>query len=158
MKEELIPQQTFMQKAIAVAKESSQKGDYAIGAVIVRNNRIIATGETQAKRINDPTAHAEVVAVRNACKKLDGPYLRDCILYTTHEPCPMCASAAIWAKMGGIVFGATKEDARGKQSENFSWRQIDVSCKDILKKGTPKLELVEGFMREECKKLFELSR
>ena len=148
----------FMQEAIKLAKKSAEKGDYALGAVIVKDDRIIASGTTNLKHENDPTVHAEIVAIRNACNKLNSGYLEDCILYTTHEPCPMCASAAIWAKMKGIVFGATIEDANNKQGQNLSWRQIDISCKDMLSKGTPKLDLVEGFLREECNKLFDLSQ
>ncbi len=148
----------FMQKAIEFAKKSAKKGDYALGAVIVKNDKVIATGTTNLKHENDPTVHAEIVAIRNACKKLNLKYLEDCVLYTTHEPCPMCASAAIWAKMKGIVFGAFVEDAKQRQRKKFSWRQINMSCKDILAKGTPKLELVEGFLRDECLKLFDLSQ
>ena len=132
-----------MQKAIEVAKESAKKGDYALGAVIVKGDKIIAMGANNAKHENDPTVHGEIVAIRNACKKLNSGYLEGCILYTTHEPCPMCASAAIWAKMEGIVFGAFVKDADQKQGKNFSWRQINISCKEVLAKGTPKLELVE---------------
>ena len=148
----------FMHKAIALARESAQKGDYALGAVIVKDDEIIASGTTNLKHENDPTVHGEIVAIRNACKKLESPYLEGCILYATHEPCPMCASAAIWAKMKGIVFGATSEDAKHKQGGKFSWRQIDIPCKDVLSKGTPKLELVEGFLREECNTFFDLSQ
>lgn len=148
----------FMQEAIKLAKESANMGDYALGTVIVRGNKVIASGTTNLKHENDPTVHAEIVAIRNACNKLNSRYLEDCILYTTHEPCPMCASAAIWAKMKGIVFGATIEDAINKQGQNFSWRQINISCKDVILKGTPKLEIVEGFLRKECNKLFDLSQ
>ena len=148
----------FMQKAIELAKESSKKGDYALGAVIVKDDKIISSGMTELKHGNDPTAHAEIVAIRDACNKLNTRYLENCILYATHEPCPMCASAAIWAKMSGIVFGATIEDAKGKQGENFSWRQINFPCRDVIEKGIPKIELVEGFLREECNKLFDLSQ
>ena len=148
----------FMQRAIEVAKESARNRDYALGAVIVKENKIIATGATNLKHENDPTVHAEIVAIRNACKELNSKYLENCILYTTHEPCTMCASAAIWAKMKGIVFGAFIEDAKKKQGKNFSWRQIDIPCKEILAKGAPKLELVEGFLREDCLKLFNLSQ
>ncbi|MFH1055648.1 MAG: nucleoside deaminase [Candidatus Altiarchaeota archaeon] len=148
----------FMQKAIELAKESAKNGDYALGAVIVKDDEIIATGTTHLKHENDPTVHAEIVSIRNACKNLNSKYLEGCILYSTHEPCPMCASAAIWAKMKGIVFGAFIEDAKQRQRKNFSWRQIGIPCKDVLKKGTPKLELVEGFLRNECLKLFDLSQ
>lgn len=147
-----------MREAIELAKESAKNGDYALGAVIVKDNQIVSRGTTMIKLENDPTLHGEIVAIREACKKLKSGYLQGCVLYTTHEPCPMCASAAIWAKMEGVVFGATIEDAKGKNSGNFSWRQIGISCKEVLEKGEPKLELVEGFLRGECIKLFGLSR
>ena len=108
--------------------------------------------------MNDPTSHAEVVAIRNACEKLSQPYLEGCILYSTHEPCPMCASAAVWAKMKGIVFGARKADFKGRSKGNFAWRTIDIPCSKVLEKGEPKLELVEAFMKDECIKLFDLSK
>ena len=147
----------FMVSAIEYAKESAKRGDYALGAVIVKDNKIIAKGATNLKHENDPTVHGEIVAIRNACKKLNSGYLEGCILYTTAEPCPMCTSAAIWAKMDGIVFGTFTTDAKNKGNRKFSWRQIGIPCKYVLSKGTPKLELKEGFMRKECIKLFELS-
>ena len=150
--------ENFMKRAIEVAQDSAKKGDYAVGAVIVHGGKIISVGQTFLKRENDPTAHAEIVAIRNACSKLNTRFLEGHILYTTHEPCPMCASAAIWAKMEGIVFGAFIEDAKGKESKKFSWRQIDIPCKDILKEGHPKLDVVEGFLRKECLKLFDIRR
>ena len=70
----------------------------------------------------------------------------------------MCASAAIWAKMKGVVYGATIKDARDYATNTFSWRQIDIKCSAILKAGVPKVELVEEFMRQECQKLFNLSQ
>ncbi len=158
----MIANEAMMRAAIKAAIESAQEGDYALGAVIARNNEIIATGKTRLKHEPDPTVHAEIVAIREACKKVNNKYLEDCVLYTTHEPCSMCASAAVWAKMKGIVFGATIEDAyenaKTKAKGKFSWRQINIKCKEVLEKGEPKLELVEGFLREDCKKLFELSQ
>lgn len=148
----------FMKEAIDLARKSAMRGDYALGCVIVKGDEIISVGTTNLKHENDPTVHGEIVAIRNACNKLEAHYLQDCILYTTHEPCPMCASAAIWAKMKGIVFGNFKDDAKKYATENFSWRQIDISCKDVLSKGEPTLELVEGFMHDECLELYKLSQ
>jgi tRNA(Arg) A34 adenosine deaminase TadA len=152
------PKEEFMWKAIEIAKESAKKGDYALGAVIVKGDEIISTGTTNLKHENDPTVHAEIVAIRNACRDMGVKYLEGCILYSTHEPCPMCISSAIWAKMQGIVYGATIEDAKSHQSDNFSWRQIDIPCREVISKGSPKLKLVEGLLREECNKLFELAQ
>ncbi len=147
-----------MKIAIEEAKNSAKLGNYALGCLVVKDGNVIATGKNKLKTENDPTLHGEIDAIRNACKILKSPYLEGCILYTTLEPCPMCASAAIWAKMKGIVFGAFKEDAQKIQGEKFSWRQINISSNDILKEGDPKLNLVKGFMREECLKLFDLTK
>lgn len=157
------PQEAFMKKAVEEARNSASLGQYALGSVIVDGNgKIIATEHTTLHENNDPTCHAEINAVRSACTKLQNRYLPNCWLYTTLEPCPMCTSAAIWAEMEGIVFGASKEDvmdfAKNLQNEKFTWRQIDISSRDIVEKGDPKIKLVEKFMREECCQLFKLSR
>jgi len=153
------PQEKFMQEAISEAKRSASLGQYAIAAIVVSSEgEIISVEHTTTFETCDATAHAEVNAIRSACKVLKNRYLENCWLYTTLEPCPMCTSAAIWAKMAGIVFGATKEDAqlfaKNLRSEKLTWRQIDISSKDIISKGDPKLELVEKFMHNECCNLF----
>jgi len=153
----------FMLKAMEVAKKAAKRGDYAIGAVIVKDDQIVSVGNESLKSVNDPVnGHAEIDAIRKACKKLNQPYLEGCVLYSTHEPCPMCASAAVWAKIDTIVFSVSREDMikqmeRGT-SGKFSWRQIRISCKEVLKKGTPKIDLVPGFLREEGLKLFDLAQ
>ncbi|MEK6811945.1 MAG: nucleoside deaminase [Nanoarchaeota archaeon] len=156
-------EEKFMLKAIEAARESGRKGDYAIGSVVVKDGKIISVGEETLKSANDPVnGHAEIDAIRKACKKLNQPYLEGGILYSTHEPCPMCASAAIWAKMEGIVFSVSRDDMinemKKKMGEKFSWRQIEIPCKDILKKGNPQLKLISGFMRDEGLKLFNLTK
>ncbi len=157
------PQEKFMLGAIKEAQNSASSGQYALGAVVVDSNGdIIATEHTTLHEHNDPTCHAEVNAIRSACLKNESRYLPGCWLYTTLEPCPMCTSAAIWAKMKGIVFGASQEDAqdfgKGLEDKKFTWRQIDVSSKDIVEKGDPKIHLVERFMQDECKKLFDFAK
>lgn len=147
----------FMQHAIDVAKESAAEGDYAVGAIIEKNGVVIAVGKTLLKHSNDPTLHAEIVAIRNACSQLNTRFLNGAVLYTTHEPCPMCASAAIWARMEGIVFGAAIEDAYQYSTKEFTWRQINMKCRDVLQAGDPVLKLEEGFMAKECNELFKLS-
>lgn len=154
----MIPKKEFMEVAIQAAKESAKNGDYPLGAVIEIDGKIIAVGETRLKHENDPTVHGEIVAIRRACTLLQTRFLKDAVLYTTHEPCPMCASAAIWARMKGIVFGATIEDAEGHATDKFSWRQINMKCKKVLEVGNPKLELYEEFMHEECNELFLIVR
>ncbi len=147
-----------MTAAIKEALKARNKGDYAIGAVVVKNNKIIAMAGNAIKVSHDPTHHAEIVAIRKTAKLLKNRHLTDCILYTTHEPCPMCTAAAIWARMSGIVFGAKIEDMASyrlnNSNQDWSWRTIDISANEVLEKGTPKLFLTEGFMRQECQKLF----
>jgi len=157
------PQENVMKKAIEEAKSSASAGQYALGAVVVNaDGEIIATEHTTLHEHNDPTCHAEMNAIRSACSKLKSRYLPGCWLYTTLEPCPMCTSTAIWAKMDGIVFGATKEDAqdfaKNLKDAKFTWRQIDVSSRDIVEKGDPKIKLIEKFMKEECLELFQFSK
>ena len=150
------PQKKFMELAIKEANNSKRKGDYAVGAVLIKNNKILAVCSNRSKRDESPIAHAETLAIIKGSKILKNRHLTGCILYTTHEPCPMCASAAIWARMKGIVFGATIEDMLKRRQENgkFTWRQITISCEYVLSKGEPKLELVQRFMQEECNALF----
>lgn len=152
-----------MQEAIREAKNSASFGQYALGAVVVNpEGEIISVAHTTLHEKNDPTCHAEINAIRAACQKQNSHYLVGCWLYTTLEPCPMCTSAAIWAKMEGIVFGATKEDAQefGKNltDKKFTWRQINISSKDIIVHGNPKVKLIEGFMQNECKTLFDFAK
>jgi len=152
------PKKEFMEIAIQEAIKAKERGDYAVGAVIIKGNEIIAKSGNRVKTDEDPVHHAEVFAIREAAKKLGTRYLKDCVLYTTHEPCPMCASAAMWAKIEGIVSGAKIEDMSAysfKNSNNdWSWRTINIPASKILQEGNPKLFLIEEFMREECKKLF----
>ena len=157
------PQEKYMREAITEAERSASLGQYSIGALIVDfNGEIISLSHTITHSINDATAHAEINAIREACAKLNSRYLVGCWLYSTLEPCPMCTSAAIWAKMEGIVFGATKEDAQEQAKKitdgKFTWRQINISSRDILEKGEPKIQLVEKFMRDECNHLFGFAK
>ncbi|GAB6278954.1 MAG: nucleoside deaminase [Lentimicrobium sp.] len=96
----------FMGEAIKEAKSAEQEGEIPIGAVVVWKKRIIARSHNMTERLNDVTAHAEMLAITAATNYIGGKYLKDCALYVTIEPCPMCASALSWAQIGKIVFGA----------------------------------------------------
>jgi guanine deaminase len=102
---------SFMVRAIQLSIESVDSGGGPFGAVVVKNGEIIAEGFNQVTTTNDPTAHAEMVAIRKACAKLRSFELKDCELYTSCEPCPMCLGAIYWARMGRIYFANTAEDA-----------------------------------------------
>ncbi len=105
-------QKIFMQEAINLAVENVKSGKGGpFGAVIVKDNKIIAKGTNLVTSSNDPTAHAEIVAIRNACKELNSFQLDDCEIYTSCEPCPMCLGAIYWARPKNIYFACTKKDA-----------------------------------------------
>ena len=156
------PNEIYMKKAIQEAKVAADKDQYPIGAVVVIDDKIISVAHTTLHETNDPSAHAEMNAIRKAAEKLNSRYLKGGWLYTTQEPCPICTSVAIWAKMDGIVYGASKEDAlnffKKQKTKKFSWRQINISAQEIIEKGEPRLKLYKGFLREECLKLYELSK
>ena len=95
---------------LAISNLSTNAGG-PFGAVIVKNNKIIGKGRNQVLKNNDPTAHAEIMAIRNACQNLKTYNLTGCIMYTTCYPCPMCISAIIWSNIKIVYYGNTKEDA-----------------------------------------------
>lgn len=100
-----------MREAIRLSLESVEAGGGPFGAVVVRGGEIIARGQNQVTLVNDPTAHAEIVAIRKACRVLKSFSLAGCELYASCEPCPMCLGAILWARLDRVVFGATREDA-----------------------------------------------
>ncbi len=102
----------FMRMAIAQAHMGMiQNEGGPFGAVIVRGGEVIAVGNNRVTSTNDPTAHAEIVAIREACRKLNTFQLQDCVLYTSCEPCPMCLGAIYWARPSKIFFACTRHDA-----------------------------------------------
>ena len=103
---------TFMQKAIRISIQMMRRGQGGpFGAVVVRNGKIVGQGWNQVTSANDPTAHAEVVAIRDACRRLKTFQLDDCDLYTSCEPCPMCLSAMYWARLKKVYYANTRKDA-----------------------------------------------
>ena len=107
---------SFMDQALAAAKEAGDAGEVPIGAVIVRDNRVIAAAGNRTLRDHDPTAHAEVLAIREAARTLGNERLGDCDLYVTLEPCTMCAGAISFARIRRLYYGAA--DAKGGAVES----------------------------------------
>lgn len=142
---EFTPQdRKFMQMAIDLSVENVANGGGPFGAVIVRDGEIIATGTNRVTANNDPTAHAEVSAIRAACAKVGNFKLEGCTCYTSCEPCPMCLSALYWAGVERIVYGNTKEDAK---SINFD----DSFIYDELELDYDKRSIrCEHFLRDEA--------
>jgi tRNA(Arg) A34 adenosine deaminase TadA len=152
-----------MRHCIRLAKQAAHSGNYALGALVVMDGKVIAeSGSSLIGDDNDPSAHPEMTVIRAAARKLRSRYLPGAYLVTTLEPCPMCAAAAIWAKMAGIAFGATQADAVAWSAENpdqiYTWRQIPIPADAVVAAGRPRLALAAGLLRSECKKLFALSR
>jgi guanine deaminase len=103
----------FMRRAIALALENVRSGGGPFAAIVVRGDRVIAEGANRVTASNDPTAHAEIVAIREACRALNHFQLDGCDLYTTCEPCPMCLGAIYWARPARVFFAGTAADAAG---------------------------------------------
>ena len=125
----VLPDEYFMKQALYEAKKGQNKKEIPVGAVIVLSNyRIIAKAYNQNMCLNDPTAHAEMIAITEACNYLNSRYLNQCTLYTTLEPCPMCAGAIFWAQIERVVF-STFDNLRGysKFSQNIIPKYIPVS-------------------------------
>lgn len=140
----------FMELAKQNAKcgiENNEGGPF--GAVIIdKKGNIISNGNNKVLKNNDPTAHAEIVAIRNACKKLNTYDLSNYILYTSAEPCPMCLSAIIWSNIKEVYFGCTRKDA-----EEIGFR--DDMIYEYLKGNKKDVITLQEIDREECKKVFD---
>ena len=133
-------QEKYMQIAIELAQENVKTGNGGpFGAVIVKNGEIVATGANSVTSLNDPTAHAEVTAIRNACKKLNSFQLEDCEIYSSCEPCPMCLGAIYWARPKALYFAADKHDAADAGfDDSFIYNEIEL---DYSKRSIPTLQL-----------------
>ena len=116
----------FLQQTITLAEENVQTGKGGpFAAIITKNNEIIATGTNIVTLSNDPTAHAEISAIRNACKSLKTFQLEDCTLYSSCEPCPMCLGAIYWVRLKKLVFAAHKHQAeKAGFDDAFIYKEI----------------------------------
>lgn len=139
-----------MRVAIQLAQEgmdSNSGGPF--GAVVVKNGEIISKGYNQVTSDNDPTAHAEIIAIRKACKKLGTYQLDDCEIYTSCEPCPMCLGAIYWARPKKVFYACTREDAAAANfDDQFIYDELELKIEDR------KVDF-ENIIREEGLHLFE---
>ena len=134
----------FMQQAIDLSVENVEKGGGPFGAVIVKDGEVVATGANRVVPNNDPTAHAEVSAIREACRKLGTFKLEGCTIYSSCEPCPMCLSAIYWAGISRLCYGNTKADAAAIDfDDSFIYDQLHLSYDERSLK-------CEHFMRNEA--------
>lgn len=140
----------FMQMAIDKALEGVKSGQSPFGACIVRNGEVISCEHNIVLASCDITAHAEINAIRKACKNLQTIDLAGCEIFSTCEPCPMCFAAIHWARIGKIYFGASISDA-----ENFGFNELKVSNIQLKEFGRSKIEIVPEIMKKQCIELFE---
>ena len=140
----------FMKRAIELSVNSANSTGGPFGCVIVKDEKIIAEGSNEVTYTNDPTAHAEIVAIRKACKNLNTFNLSDCDIYTCCEPCPMCLSAIYWSHINTIYYANTREDAK----------KINFDDSMIYSEFTKKIEdrkiPIKQMLREEALKAFEI--
>ena len=140
----------FMKRAIELSIKSVDSGTGPFGAVIGKDNKIISEGFNIVTSSNDPTSHAEIVAIRNACNTLNNFVLKDCDLYTTCEPCPMCLSAIYWARINKIYYANTRTDAKKIDfSDAMIYEELNKNIKD---RSIP----MNQMMRDEALKAFDM--
>ena len=128
----------FMKQALVQAQKAFEEDEVPIGAIVVLNNKIISRGYNQVEKLNDSTAHAEIIALTSAFNQLGSKYLPDATLYVTIEPCLMCAGALYWSKIGAIVYGAS--------DEKNGYLHITKDANPFH----PKTTLIPGVLPEEC--------
>ncbi len=133
----------YMMMALKEARLAFDEDEVPVGAVVVMNDKVIARGRNMTEKLNDPTAHAEMIALTSAFNSLGSKYLVEATLYVTVEPCLMCAGAIYWSKLHRIVYGADDEKNGYKKTTGFNWP------------FHPKSELIRGVMKEDCAKLMK---
>ena len=139
----------WMMVAVEFARRGIAAGQSPFGAVVVRSGTAIGAGHNEVWERMDITAHAEMVVIQRACAAMGGIDLSGCVMYTTCEPCPMCASAIHWARIARCVCGATIADAAGA-----GFNELHLPAREVYRIGRSRVELVEGVQRKECAALF----
>ena len=133
----------YMTLALKEARRAFEEEEIPIGAVVVLDGKVIARGYNMTEKLNDPTAHAEMIALTSAFSFLGGKYIPGASLFVTVEPCLMCAGALYWSKVGRIVYGADDEKNGYKRVAGSNWP------------FHPRTELVRGILKEECAQLMK---
>ena len=139
----------LMQLAVETARMGVADGQSPFGCAIARDDKVLAVAHNTVVASTDITAHAEINAVRAACRAVEQLHLDDCLVATTCEPCPMCMAALHWARVGTVLFGATIADA-----EAAGFNELCVPAADVLKIGGSAVRLESGVLADECRHLF----
>jgi tRNA(adenine34) deaminase len=140
------PDEQFMREALLLARQGAAAGEVPVGAVVVWNGEIVGRGSNSPIQFNDPTAHAEILALRDAGRRVSNYRLEGAVLYCTLEPCVMCAGAAVAARISRLVFGARDLRFGGVRSK------FQVADSDVL---NHRVEVVEGPLGPECVELLQ---
>jgi len=144
-------EEKFMRSAIISARKSIEAGQSPFGACIAQGDKIIALAHNTVWQDTDITAHAEIVAIRLACKRLGTIDLSGSVIYSTCEPCPMCFSACHWARISKIVFGARIEDA-----QKAGFNELNISNARMKQISDSGVEIIGDFLRDDCVELFQV--
>lgn len=139
----------WMSLAIERARAGIAAGQSPFGAVVVRGNETVGAGYNEVRKRTDPTAHAEVVAIGRAAGAARAIDLSGCVLYTTCEPCPMCATAIHWARIDRVIWGAAIADAAAA-----GFNELHVPARELYARGGSRVQVTEGVLRERCAALF----
>lgn len=140
----------WMGLAIDAARSGIATGQSPFGAVIVRGDELVAAASNVVWRTTDPTAHAEVTCIREACRSIGVISLAGCRMYTTCEPCPMCAAAIHWSGLDSVAYGASIADAL-----RAGFTELDVPCERLLREGASRVKTRPGLDAQRCSALFD---
>ena len=146
-----IDPEKLMRYAIEAAQRGIESKQSPFGCAIARGDELVVACHNVVWQTTDITAHAEVTALREACRKLDQILLDDCIVATTCEPCPMCTSALHWARVQKVYYGATIADAA-----TAGFNELKMDAATLLRTGGSQVILQNGVLQEDCKQLFTL--
>jgi tRNA(Arg) A34 adenosine deaminase TadA len=145
----IFPPNLYMLEAIEQAKLAKEVGDFPFGAVVVCDGKVMGKGKCEDNTTGDVTDHAELRALRQACRNLGRNNLQDCTIYCTNEPCPMCAAGIFQAKIAHVIFAVTREDLPN------ILRQRSIRIGDLAKDSGYPVEIQTGVMKDEVMELFK---
>jgi tRNA(Arg) A34 adenosine deaminase TadA len=152
----------YLRRCIEAVRSATDAITYPQAAAVGLDGELLALQTSRLPGGTDPSAHPEMEAIRSAAARIGSRYLHGAVLYSTVEPCPMCTSVAIWARMQGIVYGASQAEvvafAQERSTPTLTWRQIRIGAAEVTAAGEPHLWVVGGVLREECLSLLNLTQ
>ncbi|MFO0972591.1 MAG: nucleoside deaminase [Phycisphaerae bacterium] len=140
----------WMRSAIDQARAGIADGQSPFGAAVVRGDRLVVAAHNEVWHRCDPTAHAEVVTIQKAAAALRSIDLSGCVMYTTTEPCPMCAAAIHWSRLDAVYYGATIADA-----QRAGFNELSLPIDEVYRRGASRVQIIPGVAAAECRRLFD---